>query len=93
MKSLEKEFKDFKRYVSSSLSARNELKSVSDGSDGCGEVFNRSWAPIKKRFPNLVVFCGDVATTFPGTATVQSDFSNIHLEADEYRTALLKLKP
>ncbi|KAE9035960.1 hypothetical protein PR001_g4675 [Phytophthora rubi] len=30
-----------------------------------------------KRFPHLAVFCGTLASVFPNTATVESDFSII----------------
>lgn len=91
LRTLGSEFKDFKRYVSSCSAARNDLGTVISATEGCGAVFQRSWAPFEKRFKNLVIFCGGMATTFPGTATVESDFSNIHWEADEYRTALTSL--
>jgi hypothetical protein len=33
-------------------------------------------------------FCGGLATIFPGTTTVESDFSVLNWEFDEYRSAL-----
>lgn len=41
-----------------------------------------------KFFPNLARFCGDLATVFPNTATVESDFSILGWEKDDYRTSL-----
>jgi len=35
-----------------------------------------------------VNFCGGLATKFSGTSSVESDFSLIGLEKDEYRTGL-----
>ena len=36
----------------------------------------------------LKVFCGGLATVFPNTATVESDFSLFGLEKNEYRKSL-----
>ena len=49
------------------------------GSEDTGEV---------SRFAALQQFCGDLASTFPNTSTVESDFSVIGWEKDEYRTAM-----
>jgi len=40
------------------------------------------------RFPALCQFCGDLASSFPNTATVESDFSIIESEKDDYRKSL-----
>ncbi|KAI8895523.1 hypothetical protein BC833DRAFT_567403 [Globomyces pollinis-pini] len=40
------------------------------------------------RFPALCQFCGDLASAFPNTATVESDFSIIGWEKDDYRKSL-----
>ena len=36
----------------------------------------------------LKEFCGGMATIFPGTATIESDFSDVNYEKDQYRAAL-----
>ena len=36
-------------------------------------------------------FCGGIASVFPNTATVESDFSILGWEADEYRRSLTNL--
>ena len=38
--------------------------------------------------PLLCQFVGGLASVFPGTSTVEADFSVIGWEKDEYRTAL-----
>ena len=43
------------------------------------------------RFEKLKEFCGGLATVFPGTATVESDFSLINYEKNDFRTALTDL--
>ena len=34
------------------------------------------------------MFCGDITSAFPGTATVESDFSVVKWEKDEFRRSL-----
>lgn len=43
------------------------------------------------KFNPLKVFFGGLGTVFPGTATVESDFSLINWEKDEYRSWLTDL--
>ena len=43
------------------------------------------------RFEDLKEFCGGLATVFPSTATVESDFSIVNYEKNLYRTALMDL--
>ena len=43
------------------------------------------------RFEKLKEFCGGLGTVFPGTATVESDFSIVNYEKNDYRTALTDL--
>ena len=42
-------------------------------------------------FTVLRDFCGGIASVFPNTATVESDFSILGWEADEYRRSLTNL--
>jgi hypothetical protein len=41
-----------------------------------------------QRFPKLSQFCAGIATVFPGTSTVESDFSVLNWECDEFRSSL-----
>ena len=50
--------------------------------------FAKGWAAVLGRFERLKEFCGGLATVFPGTATVESDFSVLNYEKNIYRTAL-----
>jgi hypothetical protein len=43
------------------------------------------------RFEKLKEFCGGLGTVFPGTATVESDFSIVNFEKNDYRAALTDL--
>ncbi|KAH6578257.1 hypothetical protein BASA61_003987 [Batrachochytrium salamandrivorans] len=50
--------------------------------------FAKGWKVAGDRFPALCQFCGDLASAFPNTATVESDFSIIGWEKDIYRKCL-----
>ena len=53
-------------------------------------VFAEAWAPFKNNhFEPLKQFFGGLANVFPGT--VESDFSLINWEKDNYRTILTDL--
>jgi hypothetical protein len=60
------------------------------GIDRCSLMtpFRESWKLLEGRFEELVDFAGGLATIFPGTATVESNFSVIGWEKDIYRRAL-----
>jgi hypothetical protein len=64
--------------------------SLRTGIDRCSLMtpFRESWKLLEGRFEELVDFAGGLATIFPGTATVESDFSVIAWEEDIYRSAL-----
>ena len=54
--------------------------------------FEDGWKCIGSgRFEELNEFCGSVATVFPGTATVEADFSVVNFEKNQYRSALTNL--
>jgi hypothetical protein len=48
--------------------------------------FSEAWAVCQGRFFKLREFCGVLATVFPGTVTVESDFSNVNWEKSDYRS-------
>jgi hypothetical protein len=61
--------------------------------DSCNDLdtdFAVGWmkAGAGDRFPALCQFCGDLASAFPNTATVESDFSIIGWEKNDYRKSL-----
>ena len=58
--------------------------------EGCDDTteFKDSWSCCSSRFPILRDFCGGLATVFPGTATVESDFSIVKYVKNDFRTAL-----
>jgi hypothetical protein len=63
------------------------LRSGIDASNG-RTSFDCAWTTLIARFPDLAEFCGGNATVFPGTATVESDFSVLRWEKDAFRKSL-----
>ena len=50
--------------------------------------FLAAWNKIPGRFLYLRSFCGGLGTVFPGTSTVESDFSIVKWEKDDCRVSL-----
>ena len=50
--------------------------------------FEGGWGILGTQFQKLNLLCSGFASVFPGTSTVESDFSVIGLEKNEYWTAL-----
>ena len=50
--------------------------------------FEGGWGILGTQFQKLKRLCGGFASVFPGTSTVESDFSVIGWEKNEYQTAL-----
>lgn len=53
--------------------------------------FEDGWKLAKDRFLTLLEFRGELATAFPGTSIVESDFSVVKLEKDNSRVSLTDL--
>ena len=53
--------------------------------------FNASWSILNGRFRKLEQFCGGLASVFPGTAQVESDFSIVKYKKDEHWACLTDL--
>jgi hypothetical protein len=77
---VEEEFRGFK------LAAReNFYAQTLEKQSGIVE-FKEGWEPFGQRYPKLRQFCDGIATVFPGTSTVESDFSVLNWECDEFRS-------
>jgi len=63
------------------------FKAELDKCDRCTS-FATAWRKVGDRFECLRDFSGTLATIFPNTASVESDFSILGWEKDEYRTSL-----
>jgi len=64
--------------------------------EGCDDQtsFEDGWKIVSdetRKFDILREFCGGIATVFPNTGTVESDFSVLGWEKDEYRQSLTDL--
>jgi hypothetical protein len=66
------------------------LKHLIENTSDC-ETFAVAWSWLYKEYPLLVRFAEGLATTFPGTSTVESDFLILGWEKEEYRTMLSDL--
>jgi hypothetical protein len=53
-----------------------------------GADYDDAWVVCNGRFPKLEEFCGGLASIFPNTSTVESDFSVTGWETNEYRHCL-----
>ena len=54
-----------------------------------GVGFHDAWVTVQPRFPKLCDFAGGLASIYPDTTRVESDFSIIGWEKDEYLSALM----
>jgi len=80
--SIGREFKDFQ----SQLRHEPEFKEMILGQNGMD--FEDAWSLLRKSYPLMCQFFGGLASVSPGTSTVESDFSIIGYEKDDYRQAL-----
>jgi hypothetical protein len=83
---IESEHRAFLKAVQMEKDLRDGLREQSNKLD-----FSDAWAVCQKRFPKLQEFWGGLSTVFPGTATVESDFSIVNWEKSDYRSALSDL--
>lgn len=67
-----------------------QLQSALNACDGSSS-FNDAWSIVEGRFSTLLRFCGGLASVFPGTSQVESDFSVVKNEKDIFRMALTDL--
>ena len=84
--SIEVQFKVFFRKYHNDEVFKHLIENTSE----C-ETFAAAWSWLNKEYPLLVTFAGGLATTFPGTITVELDFLVLGWEKDEYRTMLSDL--
>lgn len=72
---LEDHFRAFKAHVANSSASQTGVKlhdgSIQQGSDVCGKVSST----FVSRFRQMIQCGGGLATIFPNTSTVESDFS------------------
>ena len=63
---------------------------LKDAFDNCDykTSFQTGWNYVQNRFNSFKLFCGGMATAFPGTSNVESDFSIVKWEKDVMRMSL-----
>ena len=83
---LEDEYKAFKMKIRNDTSFLLIIEGMDDMIS-----FDDAWARVGMTESQLCHFFGGLATVFPGTSTVESDFSDIGYEKDDYRTSLTNL--
>ena len=66
------------------------IKEILDAHDH-KTFFNDAWDSVKTRFLTLRQFCGGLASMFPNTTSVESDFCMVKWEKDAHRTGLTSL--
>jgi hypothetical protein len=52
-------------------------------------AYHDAWVSLRSQFPKLFEFSSGLATIYPGTTRVESDFSILRWEKDAYRYALM----
>ena len=68
------------------------LQSMIDGDAHINiKSFEMAWAIVAGRFEIWRDFCGGIAAMFANTASVESDFSILGWERDEYRLSMMDL--
>jgi len=64
---------------------KDDIDSLSNSSS-----FKDGWSLLGAQFSNLMEYCGVIATLFPGTSTIESNFSILRWEKDLIRKHLSK---
>ncbi|KAI2501718.1 hypothetical protein MHU86_12724 [Fragilaria crotonensis] len=68
---------------------KQSIYSSPESRDKDTSLFADAWSVLNiNGFQNLRAFCGGIATLFPGTCTVESDFSVLRWEKDNLRKSL-----
>jgi hypothetical protein len=78
------------RDLRSRYSSDQVLRAAIDGHDSATS-FDSAWDCAPGRFAHLRAFCGGLATVFANTTSVESDFSILKWEMDEFRSSLMHL--
>jgi hypothetical protein len=82
--------KDHKKLVAEYNAIESVVKTKIDQHDHTTS-FNSAWDDLKRRFEALRAFSGNLASAFPNTTSVESDFSILEWEKDDNRKAMTNL--
>jgi hypothetical protein len=83
---MQDEFIELKRLYRVERAVTDAINEIQD--DGKCWEFERCWECVATRVPLLYDFFGGLATVFPGTSTVEADFSDLKWTKDEYSVSL-----
>jgi hypothetical protein len=83
---LEDDFITLKRMYQDENGVKDAIDAIQED-DKCWE-FEECWECVAARVPLLYDFFGGLATVFPGTATVEADFSELKWTKDDYSASL-----
>ena len=83
---IEEDHRELRRAVNSEAQFRELLRRCYDAKTGFMEI----WALCHGCFDKLQLISGGLASMFPNTATVESDFSTIGAEKNVYRQSLIE---
>ena len=86
---VEEEFQQMKTFLEQNDDLKKDIENYKNKKPTAS--FDELWDLIGPRFQLLRSFCGGLATAFPGTSTVESDFSIVKWEKDVFRSALTDL--
>ena len=79
------------RQLCTAAFSERQFKSMLEEQDD-STSFKKAWGGgLAERFPLLCEFGGGLASTYPGTSRVESDFSILGVEKNAYQTSLMDL--
>jgi hypothetical protein len=74
-----------KRDVNNSDDRKSKLEEAASRA-GAADYVRACWEPLNGNYPHLRHFAGGLSTVFPGSSTVESDFSILQFEKSDHRT-------
>jgi hypothetical protein len=84
IRTMEREF----RALKAAYASNPALKEAIDGMDEDKADFDVAWKVLSGTYANLYEFFGGLATVFPGTSSVESDFSLLKMTSCKHSTNL-----
>jgi hypothetical protein len=84
IRTMEREF----RAVKAAHASDTALKLAINGIDGDKADFDVAWKGLGGNYAHLFEFFGGLATVFPGTSSVESDFSLLKMTSGKHSTNL-----
>jgi hypothetical protein len=76
-----------KRDVNISDDLKRKLEEAANPA-GAADYFRTCWEPLNGNYPHLQHFAGGLSTVFPGSSTVESNFSVLKFENSDHLTSL-----